>query len=122
MTTGLASVLILAVLATTVTFVTEQKAYAAVENITVRKGQEFPIILESNPTTGYQWIPTFNTSILKLVSHSFEPATTKLMGSTGTDIFKFKAIGYGKESLKMFYKRSWEKEIAKEEVFVINVR
>jgi len=24
-----------------------------VENITVRKGQEFPIILESNPTTGY---------------------------------------------------------------------
>jgi hypothetical protein len=39
MTTGLASVLILAVLATTVTFVTEQKAYAAVGSITVRKGQ-----------------------------------------------------------------------------------
>jgi len=57
-----------------------------------------------------------------LLSHSFEPAITKLMASPGTDIFKFKAIGYGKESLKMLYKRSWEKEITKEKVFVVYVR
>jgi predicted secreted protein len=95
---------------------------SAMENITVKKGQEFPIILESNPTTGYQWIPKFNTGIIILSSHRFEPTTTKLIGGAGTDIFKFKAIGYGTESLKMFYKRSWEKEFAKEKVFVINVR
>ena len=91
------------------------------ENITVKKGQEFTIILESNPTTGYQWIPTFNTSIIKLVSHNFQPSTTKLMGSPGTDIFKFKATNQGTESLKMIYKRSWEKEFVKEKVFVIKV-
>jgi predicted secreted protein len=91
------------------------------ENITVKKGQEFTIILESNPTTGYQWIPTFNTSIINLVSHNFQPSTTKLMGSPGTDIFKFKATNQGTESLKMIYKRSWEKEFVKEKAFVINV-
>ena len=91
------------------------------ENITVKKDQEFTIILESNPTTGYQWIPTFNTSMINLVSHNFQPSTTKLMGSPGTDIFKFKATSQGTESLKMIYKRSWEKEFVKEKVFVINV-
>ena len=91
------------------------------ENITVKKGQEFTIILESNPTTGYQWIPTFNTSMINLVSHNFQPSTTKLMGSPGTDTFKFKATNQGTESLKMIYKRTWEKEFVKEKVFVIKV-
>ncbi|HET7390988.1 MAG TPA: protease inhibitor I42 family protein [Nitrososphaeraceae archaeon] len=90
------------------------------ENITVKKGQEFTIILESNPSTGYQWIPTFNTSIINLVSHNFQPST-KLMGSPGTDTFKFKATNQGTEPLKMIYKRSWEKEFVKEKVFKINV-
>jgi predicted secreted protein len=91
------------------------------ENITVKKGQEFTIILESNPTTGYQWIPMFNTNMINLVSHNFQPSTTKLMGSPGTDVFKFKATNQGTESLKMIYKRSWEKEFVKEKVFVIKV-
>jgi predicted secreted protein len=90
------------------------------ENITVKKGQEFTIILESNPSTGYQWIPTFNTSNINLVSHNFQPST-KLMGSPGTDTFKFKATNQGTEPLKMLYKRSWEKEFVKEKVFNINV-
>lgn len=90
------------------------------ENITVKKGQEFTIILESNPSTGYQWIPTVNTSIINLVSHNFQPST-KLMGSPGTDTFKFKATNQGTEPLKMVYKRSWEKKFVKEKVFVINV-
>jgi inhibitor of cysteine peptidase len=90
------------------------------ENITVKKGQDFTIILESNPSTGYQWIPTFNTSNIILVSHNFQPST-KLMGSPGTDTFKFKATNQGTEPLKMVYKRSWEKEFVKEKVFKINV-
>ena len=99
----------------------ENKIYE-VENITANKSQEFTISLESNPTTGYQWIPIFNTSIINLISHRFQPSTTKLIGSPGTEIFKFKAINYGTQSLKMFYKRSWEKEPAEERLFVVNVR
>jgi predicted secreted protein len=93
-----------------------------VENITVNKSKEFTISLESNPTTGYQWIPIFNSSIINLISHNFQPSTTKLIGSSVKEIFKFKAINYGTQSLKMIYKRSWEKEPSKERLFVINIR
>lgn len=100
----------------------QQHDLSAYKNIMVKKGQEFTIILQSNPTTGYQWIPTFNTGIINLISHSFRSARTTLIGAPGTDIFKFKAIDYGTELLKMFYKRSWEKEFGNEKVFVIKVR
>jgi predicted secreted protein len=90
------------------------------QNTTVKKGDEFTITLESNPTTGYQWIPMFNPGIISLVSHSFQPSS-RLMGAPGTDVFTFKAINHGTESLKIFYKRSWEKEPVKEKVFSINV-
>lgn len=91
------------------------------QNITVKKDHEFTITLESNPTTGYQWIPTFNPEIINLVSHSFQPSSSRLMGAPGTEVFTFKAINHGTGSLKMVYKRSWEKEPVKEKVFPINV-
>jgi predicted secreted protein len=30
------------------------------ENITIKRGQEFKIILESNPTSGFKWLPKFD--------------------------------------------------------------
>jgi inhibitor of cysteine peptidase len=91
------------------------------EAITVSKGHEFTITLQSNPGTGYQWIPTFNTTILNLVSHEYKPASTKLLGSPGTDVFTFKAINHDTDTVKMIYKRSWEKEFVQEKIFIVNV-
>lgn len=91
------------------------------QNITVKKDHDFTISLESNPTTGYQWIPAFNPDIINLVSHSFQPSSSRLMGTPGTEVFTFKAINHGTGSLKMVYKRSWEKEPVKEKVFPITV-
>ena len=91
------------------------------EAIKVSNGHEFTITLQSNPGTGYQWIPTFNTTILNLVSHEYKPASTKLVGSPGTDVFTFKAINHGTDTVKMIYKRSWEKESVQEKIFLVNV-
>jgi inhibitor of cysteine peptidase len=91
------------------------------EAIKVSNGHEFTITLQSNPGTGYQWIPTFNTTILNLVSHDYKPASTKLLGSPGTDVFTFKAINHGTDTVKMIYKRSWEKESVQEKIFLVNV-
>lgn len=91
------------------------------ENITIKRGQEFTIILESNPTSGFKWLPKFDGSILNLVSHDFQPSTTKRIGSSGKDIFTFLAISFGSDKLKMLYKRSWEEQFVAEKVFVINV-
>jgi inhibitor of cysteine peptidase len=92
------------------------------ENITLTKGQEFTITLDSNPTSGFKWLPKFDGSIINLVSHDFQSSTTKRIGSSGKDIFIFLAISSGSDKLKMFYKRSWEEQFVAEKVFVINVK
>jgi inhibitor of cysteine peptidase len=92
------------------------------QNITLTKGEEFTITLDSNPTSGFKWLPKFDGSIINLVSHDFQSSTTKRIGSSGKDIFTFLAISYGSDKLKMFYKRSWEEHFVAEKVFVINVK
>ena len=92
------------------------------ENITIKRGQEFKIILESNPTSGFRWFPTFDVSIINLISHDFQSSTATRIGSPGKDIFTFLAIRSGSDKLKMLYKRSWEERFVAERVFVINVK
>jgi len=92
------------------------------EVITTNMGQEFTITLESNPTSGYSWIPTFNRHIIKLISRNFKPSFASLVGSSGKDIFTFKPINYGRVTLKMLYKRSWEKQIEAEKIFFVEVK
>ncbi len=92
------------------------------ENITVKRGQEFEIILESNPTSGFKWLPKFDGSIINLVSNDFQATMPKRIGSSGKDIFTFLAISSGSSNLKMLYKRRWEEQFVAEKIFVINVR
>lgn len=89
-------------------------------NISINKDQEFNLYLKSNPTTGYEWIPIFNASIVKLVSHSFKPSSL-LMGASGTETFVFKGISLGTTIIKMLYKRSWENNSVAEKNFVVNI-
>jgi inhibitor of cysteine peptidase len=92
------------------------------EILTIKRGEKFTIILESNPTSGYRWIPTFNRSIINLISHDFQPSQSTRIGCSGKDIFTFLATSVGSEKLMMFYKRSWEKQFVAEKAFVINVK
>lgn len=89
-------------------------------NISIKKDQEFNLYLESNPTTGYEWIPIFNASVVELISHSFKPSSL-LMGAFGTDTFVFKGISLGTTLIKMQYKRSWENNFVAEKKFVIRI-
>ena len=89
-------------------------------NISIMKDQEFNLYLESNPTTGYEWIPIFNASVVELISHSFKPSSL-LMGASGTDTFVFKGISLGTTLIKMQYKRSWENNSVAEKKFLISI-
>lgn len=88
--------------------------------VSIKKDQEFSLYLKSNPTTGYDWIPIFNVSIVKLVSHSFKPSSL-LMGASGTDTFVFKGMSLGMTLIKMLYKRSWENNSVAEKKFVVRI-
>jgi predicted secreted protein len=90
------------------------------DNISIKKDQEFNLYFKSNPTTGYEWIPIFNASIVKLVSHSFKPSSL-LMGASGTDTFVFKGMSLGTTLIKMLYKRSWENNSVAEKKFVVSI-
>jgi len=91
------------------------------QNITVRKGQEFTITLDSNPTSGYIWVAAFNTYTINVISHDFQPTSPKLIGGSGKDVFTFKAISSGTTVLKMVCKRSWEQRFVAEKNFFIHV-
>ncbi|KYC54222.1 MAG: Chagasin family peptidase inhibitor I42 [Candidatus Methanofastidiosum methylothiophilum] len=77
--------------------------------INVKKGDTFKITLKSNPTTGYQWNADFDETLIQLVDTSYKADEPQLMGSGGTEIFEFKAIGSNSNTtIKFAYARAWE--------------
>ncbi len=72
--------------------------------------EQFQLNLISNPTTGYSW-KWVNEQAVKVVhssDKSFVSDTPVLVGSGGKEIWKFKGITTGVDTIKMEYCRSWE--------------
>lgn len=94
--------------------------------ITVKSGQEFSLVLASNPTTGYRWdlAAPLVESRLRLSGKSYSPATPGIPGSGGTETWNFKASGKERAVVFLRYARPWEKggEPLRQAVFVILVR
>lgn len=79
--------------------------------IVVEEGQEFVIVLESNPSTGYQWQLTqpLEGEILSLVKTDFEESEEEgLLGAAGEERWTFKAEGRGDTTIDFTYVRPWE--------------
>ena len=81
--------------------------------IEVKFQQEFQIILDANPTTGYTWtlidtLPSIKTS---LQNSQFEKSSD-LLGAPGKQILTFKANFTGKMEIGLIYHRQWEKNVA----------
>ena len=91
-------------------------------DLSVKCGDIFKIEVESNPSTGYKWhLLFFDEDILKLLSNKFVPDMTNHIGSQGIEQFNFEAIKEGRTSIKIAYKRAWEKQTAKLNEFFVNV-
>ncbi len=74
-------------------------------------GGELTITLGSNPTTGYQWSEDAEISdetILQQVSHEFVgPGIDEPPGTSGEDVWVFKALKRGTTTILLEYSRSW---------------
>jgi inhibitor of cysteine peptidase len=93
-------------------------------SLTIKEGDIFSIKLRGNPTTGYSWqLSSADKSILNLIEKKFIPEKKKknIVGSGGTDIFIFEAVGSGKTDLKLIYARSWEKYAKPAKTFNLKV-
>jgi inhibitor of cysteine peptidase len=79
--------------------------------INVATGQEFKIALESNPSTGNQWLIArpLDESLLKLLGTEYKRGRSGTAGAGGHDVLSFKALGEGKTQIYLKYGRLWEK-------------
>ncbi len=92
------------------------------KNITVHLNEKFMIKLESNPTTGYMWVPSYNSKVLKLVSNQFTSNNPKLIGSPGVQKIVFKTLKKGETTIVLKYVRSWDKKHpAKEIIYHVKI-
>lgn len=80
--------------------------------IKVMVGKEFSLVLASNPTTGYSWqlAQPLEAQTVALVTNTFQPPNTQLVGAGGEEIWKFKALSAGQTIISLKYVRPWEKD------------
>jgi inhibitor of cysteine peptidase len=80
--------------------------------IVVNSGDEFVIVLDSNPTTGYSWAVAGQTDprVVEIVGSNYVAPDTELVGAPGKDYWTFKAAGKGNTSITLEYGRPWEQD------------
>jgi len=90
-----------------------------IKNIRAQLRKEFSIILDANPTTGYNWEAEFNKSVLELKERRFERHPSAAIGGGGKEKLTFVPIRTGEADIIMRYKRRWEAMAIKETTFHI---
>ncbi|MEG2075163.1 MAG: protease inhibitor I42 family protein [Victivallaceae bacterium] len=82
--------------------------------IRTEAGKAIEIELESNPSTGFSWIPLIShqKDFITLESSNFKANDKPIPGAPGREKFIFKAQKSGSVLLIMQYRRAWEKDVA----------
>ncbi len=88
----------------------------AVDRRTARPGETVELILEGNPTTGYQWsvVRITETALSQDYEESYAPGSTggtPVVGSGGVYKFQFKAVKAGTSTVELAYHRPWEQNV-----------
>lgn len=88
---------------------TQKKAKTDYE---LSKNETFEVTLKSNPSTGYSWKWIKNNASKKVDSvgsiYVQDKSAPGMTGVGGNEIWKFKGIQTGVDTLKFEYCRSWE--------------
>jgi predicted secreted protein len=90
------------------------------EKVNVNLNEKFRINLESNPSTGYIWIPEFDSEFIKLLRSEFKPIFSfnpeNHIGEPGIQRFVFKPLKTCETEIIMKYVRPWSNEMPVEVV------
>ncbi len=75
------------------------------KNLEAVAGNEFKIVIPSNPSTGYHWKlgDELDESIVEFVSKDYSPPTSLVPGSGGQDVWLFKAMNPGETHITLWY-------------------
>ena len=93
--------------------------------ISVAKGHDFLIALESNPTTGYSWTASVSNANVEDEGSAYQAnkVAPHVVGAGGQQIFSFEGSAAGTTTITFSYARPWEKgkSAAKTVVFHVTV-
>jgi inhibitor of cysteine peptidase len=94
--------------------------------VTLQVGQELVVTLESNPTTGYEWLVDTAPDSAVLQSNgapSYEPTpvASDVVGSGGTTSLRFTATGAGTTQVVLRYKQSFEENSPDDQLVTVDV-
>ncbi|NLT35342.1 MAG: protease inhibitor I42 family protein [Gaiellales bacterium] len=83
---------------------------AADTTVTLNTGQALEMVLEGNPSTGYEWTlePPFGNSLSEKGVKQVLNTDSSVVGAPATYHFNFLAEGPGETVLNFLYKRPWE--------------
>jgi|YNPNPStandDraft_1061719.scaffolds.fasta_scaffold252993_1 inhibitor of cysteine peptidase len=89
--------------------------------VRLRPGQEIILCLEGNPTTGFTWevAELDSAAIAQMKEMEFTPHSN-LVGAPGTFTFRFKALRRGAATLRLVYRRPWER-VAPADTFSVRI-
>jgi inhibitor of cysteine peptidase len=73
-------------------------------------GESFQLELTSNPSTGYSWSWSNQqaVSVVEKTDSKYTANNPGSMGGGGSEVWTFKGLKSGSDSLKLEYKRAWE--------------
>ena len=90
--------------------------------VSLAVGTRFSVALEENPTAGYKWsAPKFDGRSLALEADDYTLAKGAAIGGGGTRKFVFVVKSIGRTTIRLVYKRPWEKDAAPEATFELTV-
>lgn len=91
--------------------------------ILVKAGETFFIVVESNPTTGYHWEIVGDLNGVELVSREYTAGEPVIPGSSGVEVWIFKAVSAGETTLVLGSFPPGESTTAEQELqFTITVQ
>ena len=93
--------------------------------IEVKNGSRFSIVLDSNPTTGYDWYMAEEDykANLSLIGSEYSQSRKEkgLMGAGGKRTFTFLAEKSGSTNITLEYKREFEKDVEPIDNFSVDI-
>ena len=91
------------------------------QTVTVSKGNTVAIVLNENPSTGFQW-NTSATSGLTINDVGYvQGGAPGMVGAGGNHTWKVTATGEGNQTFNGTYKRSWEPTAGNETIYTLKI-
>jgi len=93
--------------------------------IAVRVGELISVHLLANPSTGFTWEWTRQSttarSILRQIGESQYEASSEMPGAPGIMSFRFEVVRVGTEQLRLIYHRPWEVGVDPAQIYEVEV-